>query len=196
MWLAISASLGLSLGIVFPLEAGIATQNITVIGPGSILVENPLALASLYLGGAVTGLGYVLSVVALRRSEIDWRPDAYASWLLVFAGLWTALLVQASRVLSRYPHPSPIRAGVSSHDIVYLTAWAPLVPASVLILLIVSVYIAMRRQTWRPVAALAAVVSAPSLSERVCWPRLSFGRFRDPSLSKDQFLEAQQRIPN
>jgi hypothetical protein len=146
--LAIAAALGLSLGIVFPLEAPLVSGNVILIGPGSALIENPLALASLYLGGAVTGIGYVLCVVAVRHSEMEWRLDPYGRWLLIFAMAWTALF--AVRLL----HWSSLTPTGN-----FAWFWAPSALGVVLIVLTFFALMALRRRTFRAAASFAGLAT-------------------------------------
>jgi hypothetical protein len=82
IWLAITAALGLSLGIVFPLEAL----------PPLLAREYPYMLATLYLGGAATGLAYAVAVTGVRGPVESWRPTRLAKGLLIVVIGWNALL--------------------------------------------------------------------------------------------------------
>jgi hypothetical protein len=123
-----------------------------LIGPGSTLIENPLELASLYLGGAVTGIGYVLGIVTGRQSEIGWRPESHARWLLIFTVAWTALL--ALRPLHWKPSPLP-------WDFAWV--WAPSSLGVVLIVLASFAWMALRRQAFRAAATCAGLASLVAL---------------------------------
>ena len=91
--LAVAAALGLSLGVVFPLEA--------VPGASCSKIR---CLASLYLGGAVAGLAYALCVVS-RAPDSARRPAAFARALVVATILWIALLIVAMRRLDHLSRP-------------------------------------------------------------------------------------------
>ncbi len=83
VWLAITAALGLSLGIVFPLEAT----------PALLRHGNPYLLALLYLGGATTALAYAIGVTTARAPVDAWRPRPLARGFLLAAALWLPLLL-------------------------------------------------------------------------------------------------------
>jgi len=135
MWLAVVGALGLSLGIVFPLEAA----------PDSLARENPFALASLYLGGAVTGLAYAVFVVARGGADVARRPAKFAQALVIAAVAWTALLLETTRNTTLYSRPLAWLSHGSSHTILLRSVW-PVLPAIVLVLLAFLAFAAARRQ--------------------------------------------------
>jgi hypothetical protein len=104
IWLAIGAALGLSLGIVFPLATSAHLAGL----------NDPLALASLYLGGAATGLAYVTWQLAFDTSGILQRGLARA--LAIIPSAWALLLACALR--------RPLLA--SSPSVFPAIAWAAL----------------------------------------------------------------------
>jgi len=132
--LAVVASLGLSLGIVFPLEAL----------PGFLASENPIALASLYLGGAVTGLAYALCVVA-RTPDPARTPAGFARALVIATVLWIALLVAGPRWIEPNPHSVSFTGLGSFLTVIDVSVWAPLLPAAVLVFLAFLAFTASRR---------------------------------------------------
>jgi hypothetical protein len=121
--LAVAAALGLSLGIVFPLEAL----------PGFLASENPIALASLYLGGAVTGLAYALYIVA-RTPDPGRTPKGFAQALLIAMVLWIALLGAGPHWLDHtfrsiaLPVHDTVISSIAS--VMLVNVWAPLIPAA------------------------------------------------------------------
>jgi hypothetical protein len=143
--LAVAASLGLSLGVVFPLEAL----------PGFLARENPLALASLYLGGATTGLAYALTVAA-RTPDPSRRTAAFAQAPVIAAVGWAVLLVVALRQLGRDPRSS---AFFDSPPPIF-PAWTPLMPAAALALLTFLALHAARRNSLEKTRRLAGAAAA------------------------------------
>jgi len=75
IWLAFSAALGLTLGVIFPLE----------ITPQLYARENASLLALLYLDGARTGFACVSWSTCGRPSVDDIRPHALAKVLVIFS---------------------------------------------------------------------------------------------------------------
>jgi hypothetical protein len=149
--LAVAASLGLSLGIIFPLEAS----------PQLLLPENPFALASLYLGGAVTGLAYVVCVLAGRDGTGRW-PLGFAKWLFILTLVWTVLLEEGlrrksySRSLEFFAHPS-------AHAPL-IDFWAPFVPAIALAAITFLAFTASRRGAFTKMRWLAGVAAILALA--------------------------------
>jgi hypothetical protein len=151
--LAISASLGLSLGIVFPLEAL----------PGFLASENPVALASLYLGGAATGLAYALCIVA-HASDSARTPTGFARALLIATILWIALLIAGPHWIDHdfcsFALP-PLESDLSTiARRLIVPAWEPLLPpAAALVVLIVLALAAIGRNSLRKAGGFAAAAS-------------------------------------
>ncbi len=81
IWLGIPAALGLSLGIVFPLDTA----------PALLGLKTPAPLALLYLGGATTGLAYVIALLAREPGGSSLRKGGNGLAISAFA--WLALLV-------------------------------------------------------------------------------------------------------
>jgi hypothetical protein len=75
IWLAFSAALGLTLGVIFPLE----------ITPPLYARENAFLLALLYLDGARTGFACVTWATCARPSTDDSRPHVLAKALVIFS---------------------------------------------------------------------------------------------------------------
>jgi hypothetical protein len=152
VWLAIAASLGLSLGIIFPLEAS----------PPLLLRENPWALASLYLGGAVAGLAYVVCVSAGRMDETERRPIGSAKWLFLLTLAWTVLLEE---VLPRGSHSRELEFwGRSSAPSSWIEYWTPLVLASALVVITFLAFTASRRGAFTKMRWLAGVTALLALA--------------------------------
>ena len=148
--LAIAAALGLSLGIVFPLEAV----------PGFLVQEPPLALASLYLGGAAAGLAYALFVVT-RTPDSTGRPPGFARAVAIASFAWAAL-VGAALFRKHYPLPVPI-PGTLPHLVLLPNAWVPLMPMIVMVMLGFSLLGAVRRPNLRAVRGLSVVTAVMAL---------------------------------
>jgi hypothetical protein len=129
--LAAAAAIGLSLGIIFPIQ----------ISPGLQVTETPFALASLYLGGLTSGLGYLLFVSA--RVQPPGSALKPAVWLLILTIGWGALLVTGCLSLW-YPQvslflqydPPPVGPTVQ--------LYSPIVSALVVILLALSTLVTKR----------------------------------------------------
>ena len=102
VWLAVVAALGLSVGIVFPLEAA----------PPLLLRENPCTLALLYLGGAVTALAYAIAVTSVREPGDAWRPRNLARGLFIAAVCWTALLAARPYLALHFAAVRPVENGL------------------------------------------------------------------------------------
>jgi hypothetical protein len=145
--LAVAAALGLSLGVVFPLEAV----------PGAIVLENPLALASLYLGGAAAGIAYGLSVVA-RALDSTRRPAGFARALVAVIILWIALLGATTRWHGHMSRPLALSGGFDVS--VAVGGWTPLVPAVALLALVWFALGATERNSLEKARRLAGVASA------------------------------------
>ena len=75
IWLALSAALGLTLGVIFPLE----------ITPQLEARENAFLLALLYLNGATTGFAYVACLIGARNPAEGGRVPALALALVSFS---------------------------------------------------------------------------------------------------------------
>ena len=149
--LAIAASLGLSLGIVFPLEALL----------GFLASENPVALASLYLGGAATGLAYALYTVT-RAADPGRTPAGFARALLMTVVVWIALLIAALDWADHSSRSLALPLHGSLPSVVAVKIWAPLLPASLLALLAILALAAARRNALRKAcgwAGLAAILA-------------------------------------
>ena len=154
IWLAVVAALGLTLGIVFPIEST----------PALLQREEPYNLGTLYLGGATTALAYAISVTSVRQPAGTWRPQALARGLLISSMLWTALLA-ARPYLSR--HFAIVRP---------LETWLPLPTFNALIvtlfgiafvglLLSVTLLRAVRQPRPNPAGVLAAIAALLALVE-------------------------------
>jgi hypothetical protein len=146
--LAVAASLGLSLGIVFPLEAV----------PDAIAVENPWALASLYLGGAAAGLAYALAVIA-RAPDSTRRPAGFARALVLATILWIALLALTPHWLGHVARPL-VFSGSFHLTVVTVNVWMPLVPTVALLALAWFALRAVRRGALEKARLFAGAASA------------------------------------
>ena len=120
IWLALAAALGLSLGIVFPLE----------IDPPLLATEGPIALASLYLGGAIAALAYVLAVTVYETGGKIAR--ALARWLAICAVAWLGLLVFCA---VHFPQRAPAQVSGGAGAALLGNVWTPL-PFSGLLLVL------------------------------------------------------------
>ncbi len=149
VWIAVAAALGLSLGVVFPVETS----------PVLLALESPLALASLYLGGATMGLAYVVSVTA-RVGREHGGPSGHAKWLILVAVTWTVLLSFAMLHLVEFPRSLNLPGESSS--ILVAHVWTPLIPAVVVVALAFATWTTARRNAsaLTPWLAGATVVMA------------------------------------
>lgn len=155
--LAISGALGLSLGIVFPLE----------VMPESLARENPLVLASLYLGGAATGLACVLFAISRPAPDAAPQLTGFSRVLVIVTIGWTALLGEMLRL---NPGASPRALALPGKDPAHLhlviAAGTPFGLAIVLLILAFLAFAAARRKNLRAttwfagVAALLAFVTS------------------------------------
>jgi hypothetical protein len=92
IWLGIAGGLGISIGVIFFIQAAPAVCPLAL-PPRDYL----LLLASIYLGGAVTGLAYAGHVLA-RSSQV--RARGYARLLTVLAISWCAVVAAELRLIS------------------------------------------------------------------------------------------------
>jgi len=142
-WLATAGSLGLSLGIVFPLGTS----------PALLALEGPLALASLYLGGATMGLAYVVCIRArLGRERV--RPNGHAKWLVLVAVGWTVLLSYGMLHMASFPRPLKL-PGHDSTTLLVANVWTPLLPAIFVVVLAFATWPTARRYASSPTRWLA-----------------------------------------
>jgi hypothetical protein len=149
--LAIAAALGLSLGVIFPLDTSPALLNL----------KAPAPLALLYLGGATTGLAYVIGLLALEPNGRILRKSG--RWLALSALAWTALLIATL-----------LRTGLLSvHRTFLLTnGWVLLALAIGMLVLALLTWNAVRRGTaessrWLATATAFAAFASTLLAEMI-----------------------------
>jgi hypothetical protein len=150
-WLATAAALGLSLGIVFPLE----------ISPPLLLRENPFVLASLYLGGAATGLAYAVFATSVRSPVDAWRPRGFAKGLLIVSIAWIAFLAARPWWLQRIV---PLEA-VSSEAMLDVRVMILFGLGLVLLLLALFIMAAVRRNAPGQARVMAGAAAVTALAE-------------------------------
>jgi len=150
-WLAVAGSLGLSLGIIFPLEVS------TVL----LALESPLALASLYLGGATTALAYV-ACVRSRLGSAGIRSSGSAKWLAICSLAWTVLLSYGMLHEARFPRPLNLPGG-NPQTILTANVWTPLIPALFVVALAFAAWTAARRDALSKARWLAGAAAVAAL---------------------------------
>jgi len=148
-WLAAAAAIGLSLGMVFPLEVSARLGE-----------ETRANFAALYLGGAVAGLAYVVHVCARMRPFVPPLTKP-AAWVLVIAIGWGALIEESGR-RHWFPHPSPL---IPYEDEPYALPTVSNLPTDCAALLVIvlagaTLLAARRRGTFTPWLSLATSVAA------------------------------------
>jgi len=141
----------LSLGIVFPLE----------ISPPLLVRENPFVLASLYLGGAATGLAYAVFATSVRSPVDAWRPRGFAKGLLIVSIAWIVLLAARPWWLQRIV---PLEA-VSSEAMLYVRAVTVFGLGLVLLLLALFTMGAVRRNASRQARVMSGAAAVIALAE-------------------------------
>jgi hypothetical protein len=145
IWIALAAALG----VVFPLETS----------PVLLALESPLALASLYLGGATMGLAYLVCVTA-RPDREQVSMAGHAKGLVLVAVSWTVLLSFALLHLVEFPRSLNLPGNSSA--ILVAHTWTPLIPAIVVVVLAFATWTTARRNAsaLTPWLAGATVVMA------------------------------------
>jgi hypothetical protein len=154
VWLALTAALGLTLGIIFPLE---------VAGP-LLLRENPYLLALLYLGGAMTALAYAIGVTSVKQPVDGWRPRNLARGLLIAAALWIALLAARPYLALHLAVMRPVETGLPGSAVVASSAILFGVAFVVLVLALL-IAGAVRREAPASARLLAALAGLLALAD-------------------------------
>jgi hypothetical protein len=146
-WLATAGAIGLSLGMVFPLEVS-----------APLGAETHAEFAALYLGGAVAGLAYVVHLCARLRPFVF--PLAKpAAWVLVLAIGWGAL-IEESGGRHWIPHSSPLFANEGEADVLPKTSDMPTDFAALVVMILAG---ATLLAAWRRAAASTWLSLATSL---------------------------------
>jgi hypothetical protein len=105
-WLSFASGLGISLGVIFFIQAA------PVLCPASLPLRSYLLLlASIYLGGAVSGLAYVRFVLS-RDPTPHVRGGGYAKLLFILTIAWALVFALESREVMTNSLP---RSGFADH---------------------------------------------------------------------------------
>jgi hypothetical protein len=148
VWLAVTAALGLSLGIIFPLEA---------VAP-LLQHETPFRLALLYASGAVTALAYAIGVTGLRVLPDGWRPRGLARGFLIASFLWLALLIARRAVFM--PSALPRVTGTAIPEATLQALNATLFGTAIVELLLAALIVRSVGRGTKPMLAVPACLLA------------------------------------
>jgi hypothetical protein len=146
-WLAAAGAIGLSLGMVFPLEVS------ATLGAGT-----RADLAALYLGGAGAGLGYIVHVGARRRPFVQPLTKP-AAWVLVLAISWGALIEESGR-RGWLPPSSPLFADEGEPYVLPRTSDIPTDSAALVVIILAG---ATLLAAWRKAPSTSWLSLATSL---------------------------------